>query len=171
MASVSSGTLERLYVDEGKSIPDVARLLGLTYYQARKKLIESKVPLRSRAEGIRRASPKLGRRLIGKKRFFTDEWIANIKKARIAYAEVHAKGVRVNSNGYIEFTRGQHKGRLQHIVFMEEVLGRRLAPNEVVHHKDECRSNNEISNLIVMTRAEHTKHHRQNQKGKCNGKR
>jgi hypothetical protein len=42
---------------------------------------------------------------------------------------------------------------------MESILGRRLRSDEIVHHKDENKKNNEPGNLELMTRAEHARHH------------
>lgn len=42
---------------------------------------------------------------------------------------------------------------------MEEILGRKLLRNEVVHHKDEDPTNNDPDNLEVMTRSEHIRLH------------
>lgn len=50
-------------------------------------------------------------------------------------------------------TRDEHR----HVV--EQLLGRKLNRNEVVHHKDENKRNNSIDNLVVMSLAEHTRHH------------
>lgn len=38
-------------------------------------------------------------------------------------------------------------------------LGRKLAPNEVVHHKDEDKANNADANLVVEPRGPHTAAH------------
>lgn len=46
---------------------------------------------------------------------------------------------RARANGYV----------LEHIVVAEKVLGRRLRPNEEVHHRDRDRANNEPDNLRV----------------------
>ena len=43
---------------------------------------------------------------------------------------------------------------------MGKHLGRKLGFNEIVHHKDEDRANNEIENLKLMSRSEHSKHHK-----------
>jgi len=42
---------------------------------------------------------------------------------------------------------------------MEHYLGRRLKSNEIVHHKDEDKRNNDINNLELITRSEHGKLH------------
>lgn len=67
--------------------------------------------------------------------------------------------------GYYYFMDKTHplsdkKGRVwyhRHVASIS--LGRWLTKEEVVHHKDEVRSNNEPSNLEVMTRREHGELH------------
>jgi hypothetical protein len=75
-----------------------------------------------------------------------------------------ARGESLKPSGYIEITRGEHNGRSQHRVVAEKMIGRKLSPDEVVHHKDNNRANNIPSNLEVMTRSEHTSLHRQEQR-------
>lgn len=41
----------------------------------------------------------------------------------------------------------------------ERKLGRKLGPNEIVHHGDENKENNDDSNLTVEARGKHTAHH------------
>jgi hypothetical protein len=48
----------------------------------------------------------------------------------------------------------------QHIIVMEQHLGRRLAKGECVHHIDEDRANNDLSNLRLMSNGEHCRLHR-----------
>lgn len=43
----------------------------------------------------------------------------------------------------------------EHIIVMETKLGRRLEPDELVHHKDFHKGNNQPRNLQNMTRKEH----------------
>lgn len=59
-------------------------------------------------------------------------------------------------------TRGVHR------LLVERALGRKLTYNEIVHHKDGNKQNNDLSNLEVMDRGEHIRLHTL---GKCNGQR
>lgn len=54
---------------------------------------------------------------------------------------------------------GGRRARREHRLIMQEHLGRRLEPWELVHHKDENPSNNEISNLEIKTWGDHAAHH------------
>ncbi len=167
MASVNKVILGFMYHDERKSIPDIALLLGVSYNKARRFLIDSGVALRSRSDGVRAAMPKRASRR-GERRTFTDEWKRNISKSQCKRWEGKAAGVSLKPSGYIEVTRGPNKGRGLHRVIAERMIGRRLMHDEVVHHKDGCRSNNSESNLEVMTRSQHTSHHRKEAlHGKC----
>jgi hypothetical protein len=51
------------------------------------------------------------------------------------------------------------KAKLVHRHVMEHHIGRKLLPSECVHHKDGDGHNNDISNLEIMSRSAHAKHH------------
>lgn len=65
---------------------------------------------------------------------------------------------RITSKGYVE-VKTENGFRRKHIHVMEQHIGRRLRPDEDVHHKDEDKTNNALSNLELMTHAEHTALH------------
>ena len=48
----------------------------------------------------------------------------------------------------------------EHRYVMEKVLGRKLLSSEIVHHIDLNKQNNDASNLIALSRAEHAKIHK-----------
>ena len=75
------------------------------------------------------------------------------------------KGYIVTHNGYIKVLRPTHpnadgKGYVGvHILVMEEHLGRYLADDEIVHHKDDNKANNAVDNLELMTDFDHRSYH------------
>ena len=71
------------------------------------------------------------------------------------YKESRTKDV-MSSNNYVP---GKPNKR-QHRLIAEDVLGRILGFNEVVHHVDEDPKNNSLDNLWVMSRKNHGNLHR-----------
>ena len=75
------------------------------------------------------------------------------------------KGYTITWNGYKMVKCPNHphcdgKGYIrEHILVMEKYLGRYLTEDEVVHHIDENKLNNDISNLQLMTKYEHKCYH------------
>lgn len=142
--------------ESGMSIPQVSKETGIAKSTLRFRFKKAGI-LRSRAESIRLASEegRLGSGLRGKKREFSDEWKNNISESRRGVGT----GKSLKPNGYYEITMGDNKGRLEHVVIMESFIGRRLYANECVHHIDHDRTNNNPSNLRLMTRSEHARLH------------
>lgn len=74
-------------------------------------------------------------------------------------------GTLIDRDGYVQTWAPSHpwprKGYLrEHIRIMELQIGRRILPDECVHHVDHDRQNNRLENLRLMKRAEHSKQHR-----------
>ncbi len=147
-----------LYLD-GNSIPEVSEKTGIPKSTIRFRLKKDGV-LRSRSDSIRLASKK-GRMSSNKgiKRIFTPEWKENIRQGKLRHGELSAKGVSRKPSGYLEITRGDNKGKSQHVVIMEEHLGRRINRSEVVHHINGVKDDNRIENLQVMSASDHMRHH------------
>lgn len=146
-----------LYVDQRLSTTDISKQFDIPLSKVRKMIIDNGIELRSRAEGIRAASHKLGIHMIGKTFKVSDE-----TKAKISFSRLHSlktKGTRISSKGYVEYTTGENKGRSVHVVEMEMHIGRKLEKNEHVHHKNEIKTDNSMNNLQLMTINEHMAYH------------
>ena len=154
-----SSQFKEAYVS-GKSIPQISAETGVARSTIRFSLKRDGA-LRSRSEAIQIASVdgRLGGGLRGKTRVFSDEWKENISKAKTRHGERFSVGFSKKPSGYLEYTRGENKFRSIHVVAMEEMIGRRLLPNECVHHIDGDKANNSKENLQLMTRSEHASHH------------
>jgi hypothetical protein len=146
----------------GMSIPEISDLTGVPRSTVRSRIISSGAPIRSRSEAVKDAGRKgkLGSGFRGKKRQFSPDHCESISKARKSWSSEFAAGVSLKPNGYLEYTKGEHKGRLVHVVAIEALIGRRIKRGECVHHIDEDKTNNSISNLALMTISAHTRLHR-----------
>lgn len=153
-----------ILIDEyksGSSLTELAKRHNVSVATVRYHVSRAGV-LRSRADGVRQAAAngKLGSGLRGKSRVFTEAHKKAISRGRSEWGAKHALGVSIKPSGYREHTRGKHKGKSEHVVNMERRLGRDLKPDEVVHHIDGNRQNNDDNNLALVTRSGHARLHR-----------
>ena len=68
------------------------------------------------------------------------------KKAARVYLSQSIKGKTIN--------------RLRYRVIIEKYLERKLSSNEIVHHIDHDSTNDDVSNLFILSRSEHQSLHR-----------
>lgn len=74
-------------------------------------------------------------------------------------------GYKFTEDGYVLIHRPDHPDAdasgyvREHRLVMEKKIGRRLRPDEDVHHKNEARADNIGSNLELTTRSPHLRHH------------
>lgn len=75
-----------------------------------------------------------------------------VSKGEYDYAVVpeHPKAI---GHGYV----------LAHRAIMENHIGRLLTEDEIVHHIDGNKKNNSLDNLEIMSKTEHSRHHRPKQ--------
>lgn len=62
-------------------------------------------------------------------------------------------------NKYHRIRISKTKSQDEHRLIMEEKLGRKLSSDELVHHKNEDKADNEPDNLELTNRSEHAKYH------------
>ena len=78
-----------------------------------------------------------------------------VKKDIIGSRNPNWKGGKyLTLDGYI-FIRTYGKPKLEHRYIVEQILGRKLRKDEVVHHIDANKQNNDSKNLFVYTRSVH----------------
>lgn len=162
--------MARLYEQEQMCCADIAKRFGISTSTVRRDLIASGFALRERGKATPKGIEQRANKLRGVKRNITPEWCANISKGkRESDAAINAKGVCQTSKGYLRYSKRQDPNyeRLVHVVVMEKHIGRRLFPGEVVHHIDEDKQNNDLSNLQLMTNSAHVSLHRAMRKQKA----
>jgi hypothetical protein len=74
-------------------------------------------------------------------------------------------GKAYDKNGYVIIWHPNHPRNLcgnyvhEHVLVMEDHLGRLLNRDEIIHHKNEIKDDNRLENLQLMTELEHKSYH------------
>lgn len=159
-----SEATKQLLVDlyaTGKSINDISKEIGINYSATRRAIATSGI-MRDRLTARRAVGWDGSRARKGIKRPpYSEEWRERMSISAIKRWDKTSKGLRTTSQGYISYTRGEMCEKLYHRVLVESFIGRKLRKDEVVHHKDGNKLNNDISNLVIMTPSEHALYHAQ----------
>lgn len=92
--------------------------------------------------------------------------VACMGRGKVVPVDSRKSGTRsLTVNGYVRISMPTHPQAmsngyvLEHRLVMEGHLGRLLHSDEVVHHIDGNKSNNDIANLRVMSQPEHARLH------------
>jgi hypothetical protein len=105
-------------------------------------------------------------RLAGLNRKHSDETKGKISLANLGENNKHWNGGKFNNHGYVYILKPEHpfadkKGYIsEHRLVMEANLRRFLTKDEVIHHIDCNKLNNDINNLMLFANSgEHTRYH------------
>lgn len=105
--------------------------------------------------------------------FHKAPWLSELNKlpgrnAKIARDTAKKRGEKQRgiSRGGITATYSKANNRHIHRQVMEQILGRKLSPHEIVHHIDGNRKNNIPENLQLTNKSAHTAHHSAKKIGK-----
>lgn len=150
---ITKEQLEQLYIKEGRSAVQVATLFNCTSTTIKNYLVRYGFRVKNSSEVMK------GRKLTKEHR---DKVVKTLRQGS-GGLNPHWKGGityagRVK-NGLYKKILINGKYVYEHRYVMEQHLGRKLERWEEVHHVNGNKQNNDISNLIVLSKSDHSKLH------------
>ena len=168
---ISREELENLYWKEEKTIKEISDISGLSVGTVFNYI--KKYGIETRPRMSEKTKRKISDSLIGRKGARKGCKLSEETKKKMSDAH---KGLFKNpskygghrkkrSDGYVYVYIPWHPNCskdgyvMEHILIMEESIGRFLEENEIVHHKNKIRDDNRLENLQLMTFQEHCRFH------------
>lgn len=168
MNKLSKELLYELYVEQEKPMHIIANELGVSITTVFNYIKKYEIPTRSKKETFtmsgRKLSPEQRERIsrMHKGKIVSEE---SKKKMSISSKKGGIGHKKKRSDGYIKIYFPDHPFAtkdgyvMEHILVMEALIGRHLASDECVHHRNGNRSDNRKENLELMTNKEHMSLH------------
>lgn len=155
------GEMESLYLRDGLSVAAVSAVMDIGTATVAKLFKRYGIQRRGHKEAGKIAGRAISKKSKGRDVPHRPKGVCPDGLRRAANARSAAcSGKRISTNGYVTFINGNKKGMALHRLVMEEVIGRKLLREEIVHHIDGNRLNNAPENLTIMSNCEHARLHR-----------
>ena len=168
---ITKEMLERVYVQEERPMHECADVLGISVGTVYNYLKRYDIPIRPKmtektkqkisASLMGRPSRRMGYKLSDD----TKSKISESRKGNFLKPTRYGGHRKKRKDGYISVYCPDHPMAtkdgyvMEHILVMEEFIGRHITKDEVVHHKNHKRDDNRIDNLEIMTFRDHAKLH------------
>lgn len=171
MISVTSDTLQHLYVERDMTMNEISKELGISVGSVYNYIKKFGIPPREGMRPQKRAyvGQRVSEALKGRKRKpFTEEHrrkISESLKGKFSRPTRFGGHRKKRADGYIYIYCPNHPYAsaegyvMEHVLVMEAQVGRYITREYVVHHKNHIRDDNRIENLELMTFSEHAKLH------------
>ena len=159
--------LDKLYTDEEKTIKEISDILGVSVGTVFNYI--KKYDIKTRPRITEKTKKKISQSLIGKETKRKDRKLSEETKRKISESHKgktfkpskYGGHTKKRGDGYISVYKPNHPYAskdgyvMEHILVMENHIGRYLAKDEVVHHINKNRCDNRLENLQLMTFKEH----------------
>lgn len=170
---ITEKLLRELYETQEKTMKEVSEELGVSvgtvFNYIKRYGIKSRPKMTDKTRGrisktkTGKPSPLKGRKVPSE----TRRKISVAKKGKYKCNTKYGGHKKKRADGYASVYTPNHPFAskdgyvMEHILMMEEHIGRLIGRDEVVHHKNGVRDDNRIENLELMTFKEHAKYHLQ----------